>query len=401
MAKRSVTGLDVRGRRVLVRVDFNVPLDDEGRITDDTRIRAHLPTISDLRRRGARIVLMSHLGRPKGQAVAALSLRPVADRLGELLGTPVAFSERSVGPDALRAVLALGDGDVLLLENLRFHPGEEASDPDFVAGLAELGEIFVNDAFGTAHRAHASTVGVAERLPAYAGPLLLQEVSVLTGLLGRPARPFVAILGGAKVSDKLGVMVNLVGRVDTILVGGGMANTLLLSQGHEIGRSLAEAAFVDRARTFLDDAATRGTSVLVPSDVVVAATIDATSGHVTEAVTVSGDEAIFDIGPETAASYAREIAGAATVFWNGPMGVAERPPFARGTVAVATAVASSDGTTVVGGGDSIAALGRAGLLDRITHVSTGGGASLELLEGRHLPGVEAIPEADEGVGEVG
>ena len=392
MTKRSLDGVEVRGRRVLVRVDFNVPL-DEGAIADDTRIVAHLPTIRDLSDRGARVVIVSHLGRPKGKANPGLSLRPVADRLGGLLGRDVGFVPTTVGQAATDAVARLRDGDILLLQNLRFDAGEEANDPGFADELASLGELFVNDAFGAAHRAHASTVGVAGRLPAFAGPLLLREVETLTGLLRAPHRPFVAILGGAKVSDKLGVMVNLVGRVDTILVGGGMANTLLLSQGCEIGRSLAEPNLVDQARVFLDDAAVRGTTVLVPDDAIVAASIDDEHGTIVAVANVAGDQAIFDIGPMTAARYAREIAGAATIFWNGPMGVAERPAFAGGTLTVARTVAASDGTSVVGGGDSIAALGEAGLLDRITHVSTGGGASLELLEGRSLPGVEAIPDA--------
>lgn len=393
MAKRSIDDVEVRGKRVLVRVDFNVPMAD-GRITDDTRIRSHLPTIRNLMDRGAHVVLMSHLGRPKGQANAAFSLRSIADRLSDLLGYPVAFAGFPSDPAVADDVALLGDGDVLLLENIRFDKGEEANDPVFVERLATLGDLFVNDAFGTAHRAHASTVGVASRLPAFAGPLLLHEVETLTRLLGAPERPFVAILGGAKVSDKLGVMFNLVGRVDTILVGGGMANTILLAQGVEIGQSLAESDIVDQARTFLEDAAGRGTTVLVPTDVVVGTTIDDEQGGVTDVATINGDMAIFDIGPETADRFAQAISGAATIFWNGPMGVAERAPFAAGTLAVARAVASSDGTTVVGGGDSIAALARAGLLDQISHVSTGGGASLELLEGRALPGIEVIPERE-------
>lgn len=392
MAKRSIDGVDVRGKRVLVRVDFNVPLEGVT-VTDDTRITAHVATIRALSGEGARIVLMSHLGRPKGKVDRSLSLRPVAERLEHLLGRPVGFVPVTVGREANAAIDRLGDGDVLLLENLRFDVREEANDQAFAAALASLGDLFVNDAFGAAHRAHASTAGVARLLPAYAGPLLLREVETLTGMLDDPRRPFVAILGGAKVSDKLGVMINLAGRVDTILVGGGMANTLLLGQGHEIGRSLAEAGFVDRARAFMEDAAGRGTTVLVPDDVIVASSIDDDRGVVTEVANVDGDMAIFDIGPRTAVRYAREIAGAATIFWNGPMGVAERSPFASGTLTIARTVAASDGTTVVGGGDSIAALGRAGLLDRITHVSTGGGASLELLEGQHLPGLEAILEA--------
>lgn len=389
MTVQSFDDLDVRGRRVLMRVDFNVPLDD-GRVVDDTRIRSHLPAIRSLRDRDARVVLMSHLGRPKGRPVADLSLRPIAGHLAMLIGAPVAFNGSSTGEDATRLVDGLDDGGVALLENLRFDLREEADDDGFARELAELGDVYVDDAFGAAHRAHASTVGVARLLPAAAGPLLLREVETLTSMLDQPARPFVAIVGGAKVSDKLAVMTHLVGRVDTILVGGGMANTLLLASGREIGRSLAEPDFVEQARTFLDSAAAGGTMVVIPTDVVIAPAIDAGRGRIVPVDTVPADESVFDIGPDTAARYAAEVAGAATVFWNGPMGVAEREPFAAGTVSVAKAVAGCRGETVVGGGDSIAALAAAGLLDRIDHVSTGGGASLELLEGRTLPGLAAL-----------
>lgn len=390
MTKRSVGDADVRGKRVLARVDFNVPLKG-GTITDDTRIRAHLPLVRDLIDRGAKVVLMSHLGRPKGHVVPELTLAPVARRLGELLGKRVALVAPPVGDDAEAAVARLEGGDVVLLENLRFDPGEECNDHGFADDLARLGDLYVDDAFGSAHRAHASTVGVAQRLPAYAGPLLLREVETLGDLLADPRRPFVAILGGAKVSDKLAVMTNLAGKVDTILVGGGMANTLILAQDKRVGRSLVEPGQVEAARTFLNTAGSRGTDVVLPTDVVVAASMD-DRGTVVGVDSVGADRSIFDIGPETASHYAHIAEGADTIFWNGPMGVAERPAFADGTRIVAEAVASSAGTSVVGGGDSIAALNRLGLLDRISHVSTGGGASLELLEGRSLPGLDAIPE---------
>lgn len=389
MTVQSFDALDVRGRRVLMRVDFNVPLED-GRVVDDTRIRSHLPAIRSLRERGARVVLMSHLGRPKGRPRAELSLRPIAEHLSGLIDVPVLFIGATVGDEAYALVARLADGEVALLENLRFDPREEADDDGFARELAALGDLYVNDAFGAAHRAHASTVGVARLLPAAAGPLLLREVGTLTAMLRQPSRPFVAIVGGAKVSDKLAVMTNLVGRVDTILVGGGMANTLLLATGREIGRSLAEPDFVEQARTFLDSATAGGTDVMIPTDVVIAPAMDAASGRILPINAVPADESVFDIGPETSSRYAGSVTGAATVFWNGPMGVAERVPFSSGTKTVARAVADCRGETVVGGGDSIAALAAAGLLDRIDHVSTGGGASLELLEGRTLPGLAAL-----------
>ncbi|HEV2527829.1 MAG TPA: phosphoglycerate kinase [Thermomicrobiales bacterium] len=390
MSRRSIAGLDVAGRRVLVRLDFNVPLQGTT-ITDDTRIRAHLPTIRDLADRGARVVLMSHLGRPKGTPKPELSLAPVAEQLGDLLDRPVAFVPATIGPEARSAVDRLNDGDVLLLENLRFDGREEANDGTFAGELAALGDIFVNDAFGAAHRAHASTVGVAELLPAYAGPLLLGEVETLSRLIESPEHPFIAILGGAKVSDKLAVMSNLVGKVDVMLLGGGMANTLLLARGYDIGKSLAEPDFLDRARTLLEEATDRGTEIVLPTDAVVSDRIDG-EGTVAPVDEIRADQAIFDIGPATLDDYRRRVAGARLILWNGPMGVAERPAFAAGTRGLAVAVADSPATSVVGGGDSIAALAAAGLTDRITHVSTGGGASLELLEGKELPGVMAIPE---------
>ncbi len=392
MPKRSITEADVRGKRALVRVDFNVPLRD-GRVADDTRIRAALPTIRDLLDRGAAVVLATHLGRPKGKVDPAYSVAPVARRLGELLGQRVATVSVVAGPEAERAATALDSGDVLVLENTRFEPGEETNDAALAANLARLGDLFVNDAFGAAHRAHASTVGVAKLLPAYAGLLLQREETVLSRLLNDPERPFVAVLGGAKVSDKFAVLEHLLGRVDALLLGGGMANTVLLAQGHEIGSSLAEPDRVDDARRLIGNAEERGVLVAVPTDAVTARSVDSTQTNVASIATLRSDQAIFDIGPETVARYCQQIASARTIFWNGPMGVFEREPFANGTLGIARCVADAGAYTVVGGGDSLAALDAAGVGERIDHISTGGGASLEYLEGRVLPGIAALPDA--------
>lgn len=389
MAKRSVSSLDARGKRVLVRVDFNVPLDGKV-VSDDTRIRAAIPTIQLLRDAGAKVILMSHLGRPKGEANPKYSVAPAAERLSALLGVAVPVATLD---GAAAAVAAMRPGDVVMLENLRFHPGEEANDPALAQALAGLADVYVNDAFGAAHRAHASVVGVAERLPSYSGLLLEREVEVLTRLLRTAEHPFAAVIGGAKVSDKLAVIRHLLDRIDVLVIGGGMANTFLLAQGREIGTSLAEPTQVSEAQAVLALAADRGVTVLLPVDVVVAPSIDAATGTVVAVGAIPADAAIFDIGPATVETYASAIRGAKTVFWNGPMGVFERPAFAAGTLGVAQAVAEVDGFTVVGGGDSVAAIEQAGLADRIDHVSTGGGASLELLEGRVLPGVAALPEA--------
>jgi len=391
MTARSITDADVAGKRVLVRVDFNVPLRDH-EVTDDTRIRAALPTIRWLLDHGAAVILATHLGRPKGRSDPALSVRPVAERLSALLRQPVATVDATVGPEAERAAAALRPGDILLLENTRFEPGEEANDPDLAAALARLADVFVNDAFGAAHRAHASTVGVATHLPAYAGLLLQREVTALDCLLTRPERPFMAILGGAKVSDKLAVLDHLLPRVDALFLGGGMANTLLLATGHIIGKSLAEPELVDHAKNLLAAAAQRGVAVLLPVDVVVAAALDSDGARVVAIDAVPADEAIFDIGPATVERFCAEMRRARTLFWNGPMGVFEHPPFDRGTRAIATCMADVDAYTVVGGGDSAAAVEAAGLADHIAHISTGGGASLEFLEGRVLPGIAAIPD---------
>jgi phosphoglycerate kinase len=386
MELRTVDRADVAGRRVLVRNDFNVPLED-GKITDDLRIRASLPTLQWLVEHGARVICCSHLGRPKGKRDERYSLAPVAAALGEHLGREVTFVDDVAGERTREAVMELDDGQVLLLQNLRFEPGEEKNDP-------ELAERHVDDAFGAAHRAHASVVGVAERLPAYAGFLLAREVEVLSRLLEEPERPFVAVLGGSKVSDKLAVLSNLLGRVDRLVVGGGMCFTFLAAQGNEVGDSLFEADEVDAVKQLLATAEREGKPVLLPTDVVVAREVSEDAERRT--VAADGIEKGWkglDIGPQTAEAFAGAVRDARTVFWNGPMGVFELAPFAAGTRVVAEAVAEADGFTVVGGGDSAAALAELGLADRVDHLSTGGGASLELLEGRTLPGVAAIPTA--------
>jgi phosphoglycerate kinase len=374
---RTLDDIEVEGRRVLVRVDFNVPL-HEGEITDDTRIRAALPTIEWLREHGARLLLTSHLGRPKGRD-EAFSLAPVAARLGELLGTEVRLA-----PDLDH----VPDGDVVMLENIRFEPGETKNDPELAARLAALADVYVNDAFGSAHRAHASTEGVARLLPSAAGLLLQREVETLTGILENPSRPLAAIVGGAKVTDKIGVLEAFLQRADAILIGGAMAFPFLSVQGHSIGSSLCAEEDLDPARQLLE----RGSDKLrLPVDLVLGEAFDAgTERRELDGVDVPDGWMGLDIGPRTAAAYREEIAGAGTVFWNGPMGAFELAPFAAGTRAVAEAVAGAPGTTVVGGGDSSAALHQFGLADRVTHLSTGGGASLELIEGKTLPGVEVL-----------
>ena len=380
---RSVADAEPQGKRVLVRVDFNVPL-AKGTVEDDTRIRATLPTIQLLRSRGARAVaLCSHLGRPKGRD-EGLSLAPVVLRLRELLELEVPLLPDCVGVD-------IPDG-VSLLENVRFHEEEERNDPDFAKRLADPFDLYVNDAFGAAHRAHASTEGVARHLPAYAGLLLRREVEVLTGLLQHPERPFLAIIGGAKVSSKIDVLKALVGKADAVAIGGGMANTFLSATGHEVGRSLREADKEDEAREILRFAKEQEIDLILPSDVVCAPSIDAASGTVHPFDKVPADLRIVDVGPRTLDEYARAIAKARTIFWNGPVGVFESPAFAAGTRKVAELLASANATTVVGGGESVQAVQEAGLAGRMTHVSTGGGAALELIEGKTLPGVAAIPD---------
>jgi len=379
--------MEFKDRNVLVRVDFNVPLQN-GVITDDTRMRAALPTIQYLINQGARIILCSHLGRPKGQVVESLSLRPIADHLSDLLGKHVAFSPDCVGEAAKAAASQLKNGEVLLLENTRFHLEEKANDEGFAAELASLADLYVNDAFGSAHRAHASTVGVAHKLPAVAGFLIQKELQYLGEALAEPEHPFVAILGGAKISDKIGVVERLLQMVDRMLIGGGMANTFLAAQGFDMAESLVEANSVSTAAEILKRA---GDSLVLPSDLVAAAEFNQEAEHKIVSVgSIPEGWRAMDIGPETVRIFRNEIEAARLVVWNGPMGVFEFEPFAVGTQALANAVADCGGTTIVGGGDSAAAIRQAGLTERISHVSTGGGASLEFLEGKTLPGVAAL-----------
>lgn len=395
MPKKTIRDIDVSGKTVLVRVDFNVPLDKATRrVVDVTRLRAAIPTIEELRRRGAKLVLMSHLGRPKGRRSEELSLQPVAAELGKLLNTEVRLAPDVVGPEVERLVRELRPGEILLLENLRFHPGEEANDPAFAADLAKLGDVYVNDAFGTAHRAHASTAGIAQYLPAVAGLLMEKELATLGRLLEQPRRPFVAIIGGAKVSTKLGVLEHLLDRVDALLIGGGMANTFLRARGLEVGASLLEAELVPAARELEERARARGVTLLLPADVRVAERVEAGAPSRVVAVDqVPTNVSIVDIGPRTVEAFGEQIARAGTVLWNGPMGIFEIPEFAEGTRAIAERLAASSAETVVGGGESVAAVEQLGLADRLTHVSTGGGATLEFLEGRELPGVAALQDA--------
>jgi phosphoglycerate kinase len=382
----TVRDVDWDGKTALVRVDFNVPMQGD-RVADDTRIRAALPTLQYLREHGARVVLLSHLGRPDGKPDPKYSLAPIAERTAQILGAPCGFASECIGPSAEAAVSALGRGEILMLENVRFHPEEEANDPEFARQLAALGDVFVNDAFGTAHRAHASTAGIARYLPAVAGLLMEKEITFIGGALNNPKRPFVSIVGGAKVSSKLGVLKNLIDRVDRLLIGGGMANTFLKAQGLEVGKSLLEADLVDTARVLLQP----GGKIVLPTDVVVTTDFKGSAPPRTCSIhEVGGDEMIVDIGPRTIDAFKAEIRAAATVLWNGPMGVFEDPRFASGTLAVAKAMAESKATTIVGGGESVQAVEQAGLADKLSHVSTGGGASLEFIEGKVLPGVAAL-----------
>ncbi len=391
IGKKTVRDIDVRGRRVLVRADLNVPLEN-GVITDDTRIRESLPTIRYLLEQGAQVITCSHLGRPKGPD-PALSLAPVAGRMANLLGQEVLFAEDCVGPVAEAAVASMGHHP-LLLENLRFHPGEEANDPGFARQLASLAEVFVNDAFGAAHRAHASTEGVTHYLPAVAGLLMEKEVRYLGALVANPPHPFAAVVGGAKVSSKLPAIRHLLPRIDLLLVGGGMANTFLKARGLEVGASLVEDDLLDAARDVMDQAAARGVSVHLPVDVVVAERFAADASHRTVPVDqVPRGYLIVDVGPETVRAFEAALRPARAVVWNGPMGVFEMEPFAAGSFGLARAIAGLDATTVVGGGETAAVVAATGLQDRFTHVSTGGGASLEMLEGRTLPGVAALLDA--------
>jgi 3-phosphoglycerate kinase len=397
MNKKTIEDIDVKGKRVLVRVDFNVPQDETGKITDDRRIRAALPTIQYLMRQGAKTILVSHLGRPKGKPEdrEKFTLKPVAERLSELLGKPVPLAPDCVGPEVEKMVQAMQEGDVLLLENVRFHPEEEKNDPEFAKQLASLAEVYVNDAFGTAHRAHASTEGVTKYLPGVAGYLMQKEIEYLGGALANPKRPFIAVLGGAKVKDKIPVIENLVSKVDKLIIGGGMAYTFLKAQGKEIGQSLLDADSLDFCREMLAKA---GDKILLPVDVVVAdgnpfeKGPDAVQTKVVSVDAIPADWQGVDIGPETQKLFAEAVKGAGTVVWNGPMGIFEFDQFAVGTRAMAQALADSGAVTIVGGGDSAAAVEQLGFADKMTHISTGGGASLEFLEGKVLPGVAALQD---------
>ncbi len=390
MAKKTVRDVNVHGKRVLVRVDFNVPL-KEGRVTDDTRIRAALPTIQYLLDQGAAVILCSHLGRPKGKPTPEYALDPVAVRLSELLGRPVQKVNETVGPAVQAAAQALQPGQVLLLENTRFYKEEEANDPEFARQLASLADLYVNDAFGAAHRGHASNEGVAHYLPTVAGFLMEKELEFLGRATENPVHPYVAILGGAKISDKIGVITNLLTKCDRLLIGGGMANTFFKAMGFEVGDSLVEADAVGKAGEILSQA---GSQIVLPVDVVIADAFDnAANTQVVAPNAVPAGWRILDIGPKTVATFESALAGAKTVVWNGPLGVFEMPRFAEGTIAVARILANlPDAVTVIGGGDSVAAVQQAGLADRISHISTGGGASLEFLEGRVLPGVAVIAD---------
>jgi phosphoglycerate kinase len=390
--KKTVKDVDVRSKRVLVRVDYNVPLDAQGNVSDDKRITASLPTINYLLEQGARIILCSHLGRPKGEVKKEFSLAPVAKRLKELLpNVNIYFASDCIGEEAQQKAATLKDGEILLLENLRFHKEEEKNDPEFAKKLASLAEIYVSDAFGTVHRAHASTAGVAAYLPAVAGFLIGKELSIMGGALENPERPFVAILGGAKVADKIGVITNLLNKCDTLLIGGGMAYTFFKAMGYEIGDSLLDAESIDLAKQLMETAKEKGVKLLLPVDTVVAKAFAADAEHMTVAANAIpvGWQGL-DIGEKTRELFAAEIKNAKTVIWNGPMGVFEFPEFAKGTEAVAKACAECGGTTIIGGGDSASAVKKLGYADKMTHISTGGGASLEFLEGKVLPGVAAL-----------
>jgi len=387
---KTIHDVEVRNRRVLVRVDFNVPLAD-GRVNDDTRIRAATPTLEDLLKRSASVIMCSHLGRPGGERVPALSLRPVATALERILGRRVHFAEDCVGESARGAAQHMRVGDLLLLENTRFHAGEKQNDPQMALGLAELADVFVNDAFGSAHRSHASTVGVAQHLPAVAGLLLEKELVYLELVLRSPARPFVAILGGAKISDKIGAIESLLNLADSVLIGGGMANTFFCAQGIEIADSLVEEEATEMARVLLRQA---GDKLVLPTEVVIADSFDADASFRNVYVDhgVPAGWRILDIGAATVKEFSTHLRAAQLVFWNGPMGVFELPTYARGTNALARLVAEGKATSIVGGGDSVASLRQSGVAEKITHISTGGGASLEFLQGKVLPGVEALDE---------
>jgi phosphoglycerate kinase len=395
MEKKTVRDVDVAGKTVLVRVDFNVPQDKQGNITDATRIVAALPTIRFLLERHARVILMSHLGRPDGQVVEKLRMAPIAQELARLLGQPVKTAPDSVGPEVERIARDLKPGEVLLLENLRFHPEEEANDPGFARQLASLADLYVNDAFGTAHRAHASTAGVAAYLPAVSGFLMEKELNALGSIIENPTRPLAAIIGGAKVSTKIKVLQNLLTKVDILIIGGGMANTFLKAKGYDVGNSLLEEDKVAVAKDLVSQAQQKGIALGLPVDVVVAEKYEAEApSKVVDVSHVPEGWIILDIGPQSEQEFGRLLTQAKTIFWNGPMGVFEMPRFAAGTKSIADVLAKSGAITVVGGGDSVAAVEQMGYADRMTHISTGGGASLELIEGTVLPGVAALQDKE-------
>lgn len=393
MAKLTIQQLDVAGKRVFVRADLNAPVED-GAVTDDTRLRAIVPTVQHLLERGASVILASHLGRPKGTPSPRYSLRPVADRLAALLAVPVPLAPDCVGPEVTERARTLKPGQVLLLENLRFHPEEEANDEGFARALAALADCYVDDAFAAAHRAHASIDAITRFLrPAAAGLLMQRELEALTRILESPERPLVAVLGGAKVSDKIALVEHLLERVDSLVIGGGMAFTFLRALGHDVGRSLVEADRVETARRVLEAARRRGAPIVLPVDAVVAESIESPAGAVVSIRDIPADRMGLDIGPATVERFAAAVRSAKTIVWNGPMGVFEKPPFAQGTLGVARAVASAAAFSVIGGGDTVAAVNQAGVADRIGYISTAGGAFLEFLEGRALPGVEALTDA--------
>lgn len=391
--KQTITDIAVDNKRVFVRADFNVPLDENCHITDDTRIQKTLPTIKYLLEHHAAVILASHLGRPKGEAVPKYSLKPVAARLSELLGMPVKFAPDCIGAETKAMAEVLKPGEVLLLENLRYHKEEEKNDPEFSRQLAELAELGVNDAFGCCHRAHASVAGITAYLPMVAGFLLEKEIRFIGGAVDNPAHPFAAIIGGAKVSDKIEVISNLLPKVDLMIIGGGMANTFLAAQGYGIGKSLVEADKIDLAKKLIAQADEQGTKLLLPVDVMVAAAFANDAEHkVVDVADVPADWMILDVGTKTQELFAKELAPMKLIVWNGPMGVFEMENYAKGTEAVAKAVAASDAVSIVGGGDSVSAVNKTGLADQISHISTGGGASLEYLEGKKLPGVESLSD---------
>jgi len=398
MAKKTIEDIQVKGKKVLVRCDFNVPLDENKHITDENRIQGALPTIQYLVRNGARVILCSHMGRPKGEFNMKYSLAPVAARLSELLGQEVKLAKDVIGPDAQALSAGLKDGEVMMLENVRFHKEEEKNDPEFAKALASLAEVYVNDAFGTAHRAHASTEGVSHYLhPSVAGYLIGKELSVMGGALEHAEKPFVAILGGAKVADKISVIENLIEKVDTLIIGGGMAYTFLKAKGYEVGKSLLDESRIEYCKEMMAKAEAKGVKILLPVDTVCISEFPSPIDAPVETVTVNadqipGDMEGCDIGPKTCELFAETVKAAKTVIWNGPMGVFENPTLAKGTLVVAQALADSEAVTIVGGGDSAAAITQMGFADKVTHVSTGGGASMEFLEGKVLPGVACLDE---------